>query len=99
MCGTIVQAICDPKNLTELAGWGHGRSKSATEWLEFDFGAVQRSPHWSMTPEMDPKCFPQLPVIDSSPFPNLLKHYSLYILKKTLIILYGQTYCFLKFQL
>ena len=61
---------------------GQGRSKSAPEWLEFGFGAVQRSPHWSMTPEMDPKCFPQLPVIDSSPFPDLLKHYSLYILKK-----------------
>ena len=70
-----------PFELTELAGWGQGRSKSAPEWLEFGFGAVQRSPHWSMTPEMDPKCFPQLPVIDSSPFPNLVKHYSLYILK------------------
>ena len=28
-----------------------------------------------------PKWFPQLPVIDLSPFPDLLKHYSLYILK------------------
>ena len=60
---------------------GQGRSKSAPEWPESGFGAVQRPPNWSMNPEMDPKCFPQLPVIDSSPFPDLLKHYSLYILK------------------
>jgi len=60
---------------------GQGRSKSAPEWPEFGFGAVQRPLNWSMTPEMDPKWFPQLPVIDSSPFPNLVKHYSLYILK------------------
>ena len=78
---------------------GQGRSKSAPEWPESGVGAVQKPPNWSMNPEMDPKCFPQLPVIDSSPFPNLLKHYSLYILKKTLIILYGQKYCFLIFQL
>ena len=60
---------------------GQERLKSAPEWPEFGFGAVQRPPNWSMNPEMDPKCFPQLPVIDSSPFPDLLKHYSLYILK------------------
>jgi len=35
-----------------------------------------------MTPEMDPKWFPQLPVIDLSPFPDLVKHYSHDILKK-----------------
>ena len=34
-----------------------------------------------MTPEMDPKWFPQLPLIDLSQFPDLLKHCSLYILK------------------
>ena len=84
ICGTPVQAISDNKDLTELGG--QGRSKSAQEWPEFGFGAVQRSPHWSMTPEMDPKCFPQLPVIDSSPFPDLLKHYSRYKLKQAQIL-------------
>ena len=37
------------------------------------------SPNWPMTPEMDPKLFPEQPVIDLSPFPYLLKHCSLYI--------------------
>ena len=86
MCGTPVQAIWDHKDLTELAG-------GVRE-------AVQRPPNWSMTPEMDPKCFLQLPLIDSSPFPDLVKHYSLYIyIKNTLIIFYGQKCCFLIFQL
>ena len=78
MCGTTVQAIWDHKNLTELAGWGQGRSKSAPKWPEFGFGAVQRPPNWSMTPKMDPKWFPQLSLIDLSPFPDLWKHYSPY---------------------
>ena len=82
MCGTIVQAICDPKNLTELAGWGHGRSKSAPEWPESGFGAVQRPLNGSMTPEMDPKWSAQLPLINLSLFPDLLKHCSIYILNK-----------------
>ena len=80
MCGTPVQAIWDHKDLTKLAGGGgQGRSKSAPEWPEFGFGAVQRPPNWSMTPEMNPKWFPQLPLIDLSPFPDLLKHDSPYI--------------------
>ena len=58
---------------------GQGRSKFAPEWHEFGFVAVQRSPIGSMTPEMDPKWSAQLPVIDLSPFPDLLKHCSLYI--------------------
>ena len=49
---------------------GQGRSKSAPEWPEFGFGAVQRPPNWSMTPEMDQKWFPKLPLIDLSPFPR-----------------------------
>ena len=81
MGGTPVQAIWGHKNLTELAGWGQGRSKSAPKWPEFGFGAVQRPPNWSMNPEMDPKCFPQMLVIDLSPSPDLLKLCSLYILK------------------
>ena len=79
ICGTLVQAIWDHENLTELAGGGQGRSKSAPEWPEFGFGAVQRPLNWSMTPEMDPKLFPQLPLIDLSPFMTFLKHYSPYI--------------------
>ena len=39
--------------MTELAGGGQGRSKSAPEWPEFGFGAVQRPQNWCMTPEMD----------------------------------------------
>ena len=79
MCGTTVLAIWDCKNLTELAGGGQGRSKFAPEWHEFGFVAVQRSPIGSMTPEMDPKWSAQLPLIDMGPFPDLLKHSSLYI--------------------
>ena len=63
---------------------GQGRSKSAPEGPEFGFEAVQRSPNRSMTPEMDPKWSAQLPVIDLSPFPDLLKHSSLYIFKNTI---------------
>ena len=51
---------------------GQGRSKSAPEWPEFGFGAVQRHPNWSMTHEMNPNWFPQLPLIDLSPFPRSL---------------------------
>ena len=54
MCGTTVQAIWDYKNLTELAGGVR----------EFGFGAVQRPPNWSMTPEMDPIWFPNCFLID-----------------------------------
>ena len=61
---------------------GQGRSKSAPEWPESGFGAVQRPLNGSMTPEMDPKWSPQLPLIDLSPFPDRLKHCSHYILKK-----------------
>ena len=82
ICGTLVQAIWDHENLTELTGGGQGRSKSAPEWPESGFGAVQRPLNGSVTPEMDPKWSPQLPLIDLSPFPDLLKHYSHYILKK-----------------
>ena len=32
------------------------------------------APNGSMTPKVDPKWFPQLPQIDLSPFPDLLKH-------------------------
>ena len=71
-----------PQKFDRVGRGGQGRSKSAPEWPEFGFGAVQRPLNWSMTPEMDPKWFPQLPLIDLSPFPDLLKHYSLYILKK-----------------
>ena len=39
----------------------------------------QRPLNGPMTPEMDPKWSPQLPLIDLSPFPDLLKHYSPYI--------------------
>ena len=60
---------------------GQGRSKSAPEWPESGFGAVQRPLNGSMTPEMDPKWSPQLPLIDLSPFPDLSKHCSLYISK------------------
>ena len=56
---------------------GQGRPKSAPEWPEFGFGAVQRPPNWGMTPEMDPKWLPQLPLIDLSPFPDLSKNSSL----------------------
>ena len=77
MCGIPVQAIWDHKKLTKLAG-GVRESQNLPE---FDFEAVQRPPNWSKTPEMDPKWFPQLPVIDLSQFPDLLKHCSLYILK------------------
>ena len=52
---------------------GPGWSEFAPEWPEYGFGADQRPPKWSMTPEMDPKWFPQLPLIDLSPFPDLLK--------------------------
>ena len=62
---------------------GQGRSKSAPEWPESGFGAVQRPLNGSMTPEMDPKWSPQLPLIDLSPFPDLLKHDSPYIWKNT----------------
>ena len=78
MCGTTVQAIWDHENLTELAGG----VREGQNLPQNGFGAVQRPLNWSMTPEMDPKWFPQLPLIDLSPFPDLLKHYSLYILKK-----------------
>ena len=37
MRGAPVQAIWDHENLTELAGGGQGRSKSAPEWPEFGF--------------------------------------------------------------
>ena len=40
---------------------GQGRSKSAPEWPEFGFGAVQRPPNWSMNPEMDPNGSPNCP--------------------------------------
>ena len=40
---------------------GQGRSKSAPEWPEFGFGAVQRTPNWSMNPEMDPNGSPNCP--------------------------------------
>ena len=60
---------------------GQGRSKSAPEWPEFGFGAVQRPPNWSENPEMDPIWPPQLALIDLSPFPDLSKHCSLYISK------------------
>ena len=60
---------------------GQGRSKSAPEWPESGFGAVQRPLNGSMTPEMDPIWPPQLALIDLSPFPDLSKHCSLYISK------------------
>ena len=71
-----------PQKFDRVGRGVQGRSKSAPEWPEFGFGAVQRPPNWSMTPEMGPKWFPQLSVIDLSPFPDLLKHCSHYILKK-----------------
>ena len=44
---------------TEMAGGGggggQGRPKSAPDWPEFGFGAVQRFPNGPMIPEMDPK--------------------------------------------
>ena len=90
---------------------GQGRSKSAPEWPESGFGAVQRPLNGSMTPEMDPKWSAQLPLIDLNPFPDLIKHYNLYIYIKnikylimwnvsiseilTLIIFHGQLRHFL----
>ena len=54
ICGTPVQAIWD-----RVGMGGQERLKSAPEWPEFGFGAVQRPPNWSMTPEMNgPKMFP-----------------------------------------
>ena len=86
MCGTPVQSTSHfgPSKFDWVGRGGQGRSKSALEWLKSGFGAVQRPLNGSMTPEMDPKWSPQLPMIDSSPFSNLLKHYSLYILNKTI---------------
>ena len=79
----IKPVLKDHKKLTGFAGrGGQGRSKSAQEWPESGFGAVQRPLNWSMTPEMDPKWSPQLPLIDLSPFPDRLKHCSHYVLKK-----------------
>ena len=63
---------------------GQGRSKSVPEGPEFGFEAVQRSPNRSMTPEMDPKWSAQLPLIDLNPFPDLIKHYNLYIYIKNI---------------
>ena len=61
---------------------GQGRSKSAPEWPEFGFWAVQRLPKLVNEPWSRPKWLPQLPLIDLSPFPDRLKHCSHYILKK-----------------
>ena len=78
--GHLYKQFGTMKNWTSWQGWS-GRSKYAPEWPEFGFRAVQRPPNWSMTHEMDQRWFPQLPLIDLSPFPDLLKHSSLYILK------------------
>ena len=57
---TYVKVAVNLKQLAidRVGRGGQGRSKSAPEWPEFGFGAVQRSPHWSMTPEMNPNGFP-----------------------------------------
>ena len=61
---------------------GQERLKSAPEWPEFGFWAVQRLPKLVNEPWSRPKWFPQLPLIDLRPFPDRLKHCSHYILKK-----------------
>ena len=78
MCQTPVHSVQAIKLLLSWQG-GQGRSKSALEWPKFGFGAVRRSPNGSMAPAMDPKWSAQLPLIDLSQFPDLLKHNSPYI--------------------
>ena len=82
MHGTPVQAIKIRLSWQRRSG----KIKSAPYRPEFGFGAVLRSPYRSMTPEMDPKWSAQVPVIDLSPFPDLLKHWSLYTLKTSIIL-------------
>ena len=59
MCGTPVQTIWDRDGRGGGGGGGggggQGRPKSAPDWPEFGFGAVQRFPNGPMIPEMDPK--------------------------------------------
>ena len=81
MCGTPVQAIWDHKDLTELAGGvreGQNLPQNGWIWL----WSRPEASKLVNEPWNGPKWFPQLPVIDLSPFPDLLKHCSHYILKK-----------------
>ena len=70
-----LNAILDKKN---WPGWqeGSGKVKILPRMgLAFGLGAFQRPRNGSRTPEMDPKWFPQLPLVDLSPFPGSLTHF------------------------
>ena len=60
MCGTPAQAILDHNKLT-------GSARGAREGQNL-------STKWPWTPEIEPKRFPQLPLINMSPFQGSLTH-------------------------
>ena len=64
MCETPVQAIWDHKNLTELAGGVREGQNLPQNGLNLALEPSRGPPNRSMTPEMDPKCFPQLGLVN-----------------------------------
>ena len=81
ICGTPVQAIWDHKDLIKLA-WGSGKVKICPRMAWIWLWSRPEAPKLVNEPWNGPKWFPQLPVIDLSRFPDLVKHYSHDILKK-----------------
>ena len=68
MCGTPEQAISGHKKIERVGRGGRGGQYLPQKWPKFGFGALQRPPIGSRTTGLDPKCSPQLPLIDLSQF-------------------------------